>query len=408
MNKLLIFSIALNAIQFGIVGAIWLSNETAQKIEDAESRIGAPNHGGSGGFASQAPLHRTRGKDESESQDPVHFLKAFAKNGIVSQSGRDNISRQIERCSRVQLTELLHRLKDEAPGPLNEMIARGVLRRLAKVDGRVAIESIDSVEHVFQAGRGEALSTVLESWAEVMPLEAFEWFREQMDSSAEFPRDHRLEYIVMFRELAASDREMAMSRLEGLPKPEDRALALKGILDASSGSGNRTLLLERMQRSENEELRKSGTSYLLNHWARYDPENAVDWAKQQLVEDDPENVQTMSRLHRQWIKKDPLTASEKLMETSDDSLIPELINDLVHSWPTRSLPRLEELLNSNTSHMDDGILTTLATRLVSVDPERSRHWVEQVANPSTKSSLIAMINRRTEQDQSLNYSTDPR
>lgn len=143
-----------------------------------------------------------------------------------------------------------------------------------------------------------------------------------------FPDVRRRLLSLLFRRWAILDRQGALAALKGIPSPQMKATALRGILYEWVKTDEAAVWQHVVSMNDNSVLQEEGIECLLTQCAGNSPTSYVAWAKG--LEDPFLRGKALSKIARGWAEKDPKGALEAAFAEADAFLRQQLFEFVSH------------------------------------------------------------------------------
>jgi|GEM_PF-1715975 len=227
---------------------------------------------------------------------------------------------------------------------------------------------------------------VLAAWAARDPEAVFAWDQKTRGSKAP-PQVRDSLMAVLFKTLASRDLPKAFIYLNNVDRPNDRAHALRGILDTVQTPQDRERVLDAIASTQDSELRVQARRAVVETWARQDPAAAAAWVDN--AEPAWERPRLMDSLGLTWLQNDPAKAAAWWIarEPGPDTLV-KIINIWSQEDPKEASKWLDVQppgLQSDTARM------TFARQVSEREPDSALHWAATVSDESMRENTIDHI-----------------
>lgn len=226
---------------------------------------------------------------------------------------------------------------------------------------------------------------VLTAWASNNPEAALAW-RQKSSAASDTPMTESL-MASIFKTLASRDPDEALKQLEFLGNPNDRAQALRGVLDTVQNDSGRQALLERFGHIQDTDLRLQARRALVESWARYDPDAAAAWVDS--AEPAWERTRLMDSLGLSWLQNNPSAAAHWWIKRAPG---PDTLVKIINVWAQLDPNAAGSWLSSHPPGPgSDTARMTFARQVTDLDPESALAWADTITDPSLRESTIDQI-----------------
>jgi len=220
---------------------------------------------------------------------------------------------------------------------------------------------------------------VLAAWAARDPEAVIGWNRKESGGMAPAPVRESL-LAVIFKSLASRDLAKAFQNLGRVDSLNERAQALRGILDTVQTAKDRERILVAAAGLEDQELRTQTRRAVVESWGRHDPKAAAAWV--QSAEPAWERPRLMDTLGLTWLQSDPAAAATWWLA---QELGPNTLVKIVNVWSQKDTNAAGQWLNSQPAGPQSDIARmTFARQVADRDAESALHWAATVTDETMR------------------------
>ena len=193
----------------------------------------------------------------------------------------------------------------------------------------------------------------------------------------------------MFRGLASRDFAGALNRLRQLATPNDRAQALRGMLDLVQSPADRQRALDAVAGIKDGEVRLQARRAVVEQWARKTPAEAAAWVL--TAEPAWERTRLMDSLGLVWLQSDPAAAAQWWTAAAPG---PDTLVKIVNVWAQLDPNAAGEWLAAQPrGAASDTARMTFSRQVADLDPESALRWAETVSDAPLREGTIDHVFR---------------
>jgi hypothetical protein len=232
---------------------------------------------------------------------------------------------------------------------------------------------------------------VLSAWAARDPEAVINWNRKDFGGMAPPPVRESL-LAVMYKSIASRDLPKAFRHLDHVRSTNERAQALRGILEIVQTPQDRERILTLAEGLKDEDLRTQTRRAVVETWARHEPEAAAAWVE--TSEPAWERTRLMDTLGLTWMQNDPAAAAAWWIshEPGRDTMV-----KIINVWSQKDPFGAGDWLNTQPAGpQSDAARVTYARQVAAKRgaEERALEWAATVSDPSMREDAIDHIFRQ--------------
>ena len=262
------------------------------------------------------------------------------------------------------------------------LLYKYILSHWAESEPRNALEFADKElpdQHRLAVSEG-----VLAAWAARDPESVFGWHQKSGIAPAPV-RDSLM--AAVFKNLASRDLPKAFLYLENVGSLNERAQALRGILDTVQTPQDRDQILRVIAGARDAEIRTQARRAVVETWARQDPAGAAAWVDQ--AEPAWERPRLMDSLGLMWLQSDPAAAAAWWIarEPGPDTLV-----KIINVWSQEDPNAAGKWLSTQPAGpQSDTARMTFARQVADLDPESALTWAATVSDETMRRATSGHI-----------------
>ncbi len=233
----------------------------------------------------------------------------------------------------------------------------------------------------------DVIDGMLNTWAACDPVAVLNWGGKTGTGSIR--RSPLSESVLgtVFRSLAETDPDGAMTNLMRLQNPNERGQALRDALDTVQTEEEREAVEVRIGKIEFDDVRIQARRAFVEQWARHDPGAAAGYVT--AAEPAWERTRLMDSLGMTWMQSDPAAAAAWWTGHAPG---PDTLVKIINVW-AQSDPRAAGgwLDSQGRGPATDTARTTFARQIADLDPENALLWADSVTDPTSREEAIDHI-----------------
>jgi RNA polymerase sigma factor (sigma-70 family) len=339
--------------------------------------------------ATPNPAVSAAATDVTKPETPGDLIGQAAK---VLRGGAQDITsttQALALLARIPVKELqasLGHVAAVADEPAQALLYKYLISRWAETEPWQALQYTQTA--LPQQCRAGVFEGVLTAWAGRNPESALAWFQKSGGSAPPSMRESLLATI--FRGLASRNLPKAVESLGWLERENERAEALRGLLEAVHAEGDRTQLLAALDTLKDEEARLQARRAVVEMWGQRDPAAAAVFVE--TVGNAWERMRLMDSLGLAWLQIDPEKASEWWIKQAPgpDTLI-KIMNVWGHNDPN---PAGAWLARQGSGPDSDPARMTFSRQVAELDPEIALRWAETITDPAQREATVVHVFQR--------------
>jgi len=226
---------------------------------------------------------------------------------------------------------------------------------------------------------------VLSAWAARDPEAVINWNFKLAGIAPHPARDSLLATI--FKTLASRDMAKAFFYLENTRSSNERAQALRGVLETVQTPQARERILEIAGSLKDEELRTQTRRAVVENWARQDAAAAAAWVEKS--EPAWERSRLMDTLGLTWMESDPPTAAAWWLahEPGRDTVV-----KIINVWSQKDPDAAGTWLDAQPpGPQSDAARMTFSRQVADLDPGSALTWAATISDEAMRDSTITHI-----------------
>lgn len=226
---------------------------------------------------------------------------------------------------------------------------------------------------------------VLAAWAARDPDAVFGWHEKGRGMAPPPVRDSLL--AVLFKTLASKDLPKAFGYLGVVDNLNDRAQALRGILDTVQTTEDRERVLYAVSKNNDAELRTQTRRAVVENWARQDPGAAAAWVDK--AEPAWERPQLRDSLGLTWLQSEPEKAAAWWIACEPG---PDTMVKIINVWSQKDVTGASKWLDTQPlGPQSDTARMTFARQVAPGEPDRALIWAATVSDETMRENTINHI-----------------
>lgn len=226
---------------------------------------------------------------------------------------------------------------------------------------------------------------VLSAWAARDPDAVIMW--EAKGRYNVLPRLSDSLVATVFKALASTDLPKAFNRLYKTPNPNDRAQALRGIMDTATTPQARERIIEVAADLKDDEIRVQTRRAVVETWALQNPSEAAAWIDK--VEPAWERSSLMDSLGLVWLQRKPEAAAKWWLEREPG---PDTLVKIINVWAQKDVHGAAKWLDSQpVGPQSDTARMTFARQVGERNPETALQWASTVSDETMRRSATEHI-----------------
>lgn len=235
-------------------------------------------------------------------------------------------------------------------------------------------------EHRLAASEG-----ILSAWAARDPEAVLGW-QSKGGGMAGVPMRESL-MAGLFKSLASRDLAKAFRYLDNVQSHNERAQALRGVLETVHTPAGRERVLAAADSLKDQELRTQARRAVVENWARQNPDVAASWVEK--AEPAWERPRLMDSLGLTWMQSDPAAAAAWWIarEPGPDTLV-----KIINVWSQEDPNAAGDWLRAQPAGpQSDAARMTFARQVADLDPASALTWAATVSDESMRRSTSEHI-----------------
>jgi hypothetical protein len=221
------------------------------------------------------------------------------------------------------------------------------------------------------------------------------WVQDDPEAALNFANSNRgYEYVAddVFESLASVDLQSALDRAKGIPEPNLRYMALRGVLSFMAENDPATALTIAQSLGDfpgNEPL----TGVIYRQWASVDPQAAALQAMQSGLVGSGWNS-PLAQVARTWAADDPMSAANWALSLTDPQAEARTMSQVMREWARDDLNSAINWVNSlppGSSY--DAAAAALAFSMAATDPQDAIAWANNIADAGARTNALQRISR---------------
>lgn len=267
--------------------------------------------------------------------------------------------------------------------PASEARERERLDLIARWAARDPLAALDYVRSDLRGDRrAQGLSIVFKTWARRDPRAAWGWVTRNMPGATP-----NLDEVI--GEVGRSDPALATELVSGWASTHPGS-AQELYLAAIRGMAYAGSFTEAAQAIEGAAVPGTGerddlVTYLAGQWARYQPEQAAEWARQ--LPAGPARDQAMTSLSIAWADRDPAGAAKFAFGLPPGTSRERALEEVVSKWLTVDPTQARDWVINQGVHDDfDRAVAAIATQpqLMGSQPAVALQWAGDIIDDSVR------------------------
>lgn len=267
--------------------------------------------------------------------------------------------------------------------PASEAREQDRLDLLARWAARDPLAALDYVRSGLRGDRREqGLAVVFKTWARLHPRAAWGWTTRNMPE--EMPT---LDEVI--GEVGRDDPALATELVSGWASAHPGSAqelylaAIRGMAYAGNFTGAAQAIEGATVPGPGE--RDDLVTYLAGQWARFQPEQAAEWARQ--LQPGPARDQAMTSLSIAWADRDPAVAAKFAFGLPAGTSRERALEEVVSKWLTVDPARARDWVINQGVHDDfDRAVAAIATQpqLMGSQPAVALQWAGDIIDDSVR------------------------
>jgi hypothetical protein len=282
-----------------------------------------------------------------------------------------------------QSREALTLVQSVADESARALLYRYVLSQWAESEPWAAISFAS--EELPEQYRLATAEGVLAAWAARDPEAVINWNLKQGATAPHPARESLMASI--FKTLASRDLAKAFTHLQKVQSGNERAQALRGVLETVQTPLERERILRLAGDLKEDELRTQTRRAVVENWARHDTAAAAAWVENS--EPAWERPLLMDTLGLTWMQSDPAAAAAWWLahEPGRDTMV-----KIINVWSQKDPDAAGTWLDAQPpGPQSDAARMTFARQVASLDSAGALTWAATISDETMRESTISHI-----------------
>jgi RNA polymerase sigma factor (sigma-70 family) len=226
---------------------------------------------------------------------------------------------------------------------------------------------------------------ILSAWAARNPEDVVVWDTKGRHNVLPRPNDALV--AAFFRARASTDLPRAFRQLSEIYNPNQRAQALRGIMETAMTPQARDRIIETAATLKDDEIRVQTRRAVVETWALQNPAEAAAWIDK--VEPAWERPSLMDSLGLVWLHRKPEAAAKWWLEREPG---PDTLVKIINVWAQKDVHAAAKWLDSQPiGPQSDTARMTFARQVAEREPEIALQWASTVSDETMRRSATEHI-----------------